>query len=187
MILDRLKRWFKGQLPDQVVPLYKNAKDEREALDLLRTERQKDAEAKESAMTELMQLADKEKSLFEQAKRETNETAKMRLVREIKYARQRVQDLNAKVQNIYEKRLRIFDEHIRAMELAIEAKSAPLPEAKSLEASALRAQEQAASLDDLAASAGGLGIEASSGMDREEQDILRELNRAKEADSASGG
>lgn len=187
MILERLKRWFKGQVPDQVMPLYKNAKDEREALDLLRAERQKDAEAKESAMTELMQLADKEKELFEKAKKETNETARMRLVREIKYARQRVQDLNAKVQNIYEKRLRIFDEHIRAMELALDAKSAPLPEAKSLEASALRAQEQAAALDDLATSAGGLAPETASGMDREEQDILRELNRAKEADDAARG
>ncbi len=187
MILDRLKRWFKGQLPDQVMPLYKNAKDEREALDLLRAERQKDAESKESAMAELMQLADKEKDLFEKAKKETNETAKMRIVREIKYARQRVQDLNAKVQNIYEKRLRIFDEHIRAMELALEARSAPLPEAKSLEASALRAQEQAATLDDLASSATGLAPDASSGMDREEQDILRELTRAKDADDASKG
>lgn len=186
MILDRLKRWFKGQLPDNLVPLYKNAKDEKEALDLLRTERQKDAEAKESAMTELMQLADKEKDLFEKAKKETNETSKMRLVREIKYTRQRVQDLNAKVASIYEKRLRIFDEHIRAMEMAIEAKSAPLPEAKSLEASSLRAQEQAASLDDLASSAGGLAPDSSSsGLDREEQDIMRELNNAKEADEAA--
>ena len=187
MILDRLKRWFKGQLPDSLVPLYKNAKDEKEALDLLRTERQKDAEAKESAMNELMQLADKEKELFEKAKKETNETAKMRLVREIKYARQRVLDLNAKVANIYEKRLKIFDEHIRAMELAIDSKGAPLPEAKSLEASALRAQEQAASLDDLASSAGGLAPDASSGLDREEQDIMRELRSAKEADDATKG
>lgn len=184
MILDRMKMWLKGQVPDQVMPLYKNAKDEREALDLLRAERQKDVEAKDSAMAELMQLADKEKELFEKAKKETNETSKLRLVREIKYARQRIQDLNAKVQNIYEKRLRIFDEHIRAMELALEAKSAPLPEAKSLEASAMKAQEQAAALDDLAANAGCLVSDAAGAMDREEQDILREINRAKEAEGS---
>src|SRR5436190_1229632 len=74
-------------LPEEVTPLYRGARNEREALVLLKEARRRDESRRRRAMADLEELDRAEEELLEEGKSDITESRKLMLARRIKEIR----------------------------------------------------------------------------------------------------
>jgi hypothetical protein len=178
-MLDKIRRMLGvKEIPEEVTPLYRGARNEREALALLREARRRDEQRRRRAMQDLEVFGSQEEELLEEGKGEVSESRRLMLARRIKEIRTKVEELNARIENIYNKRITIFNEHIGSLETVLELTTEELPDKKSMEEMAIRARELLENLEKSKELAQGIAQTAEpSQPDEEEKGILREMER----------
>jgi hypothetical protein len=187
MLLDRIKKMMGlGSIPDEVAPIYKGAKSEKEALELLRDARRRDEDRRNRALEDVEILQSKESELMEEGKRETDGNRRLSLARKIKDIRWKVEEVETRVENIFNKRIRIYKEHIASLETLVALAEEPLPSSKQLEDAAIKAKEKREDLDRTVAMAEGMSLDKQSEpvLDEEEKSILAEFEKHDEASLA---
>ena len=94
-MLDKIKKLLGvSTLPDEVTPFYRGAKNEREALILLKEARRRDESRRRRAMKDLEVLDRREEALLDEGKEDISDTRKLMLARTVKEIRVKMQDLN---------------------------------------------------------------------------------------------
>ena len=178
-MLDKIKRLLGVKdIPDEVTPLYRGARSEREALALLREARRRDEQRRRRAMQDLEVFGSQEEELLEEGKGEVSESRRLMLARRIKEIRTKVEELNGRIENIYNKRITIFNEHIGSLETVLELTTEELPDKKTMEEMAIRARELLENLEKSKELAQGIAQTAEPPQpDEEEKGILREMER----------
>ena len=107
-----------------------------------------------------------------------SESRRLMLARRIKEIRTKVDELNARIENIYNKRITIFNEHIGSLETVLELTTEELPDTKTMEEMAIRARELLENLEKSKELAQGIAQTAEPTQpDEEEKGILREMER----------
>ncbi|HVE38868.1 MAG TPA: hypothetical protein VNM14_03205, partial [Planctomycetota bacterium] len=134
-------------LPEEVTPLYRGARNEREALVLLKEARRRDESRRRRAMADLEELDRAEEELLEEGKGDITESRKLMLARRIKEIRWKMQELNNRIENIYNKRLKVLNEHVASLETILELTSEALPDKKAMEDMAIKAKQLLEDLD----------------------------------------
>src|SRR5262250_2042285 len=115
-MLDKIRKLLGVKdLPDEVTPLYRGARNEREALVLLKEARRRDESRRRRAMADRA-----EEELLEEGKGDITEARKLMLARRIKEIRWKMQELNNRIENIYNKRLKVLNEHVASLETILE-------------------------------------------------------------------
>jgi hypothetical protein len=178
-MLDKIRRLLGVKdIPEEVSPLYRGARSEREALALLREARRRDEQRRRRAMQDLEVFGTQEEELLEEGKGEVSESRRLMLARRIKEIRTKVDELNARIENIYNKRITIFNEHIGSLETVLELTTEELPDKKTMEEMAIRARELLENLEKSKELAQGIAQTAEPPQpDEEEKGILREMER----------
>jgi hypothetical protein len=178
-MLDKIKRLLGvREIPEEVTPLYRGARSEREALALLREARRRDEQRRRRAMQDLEVFGSQEEELLEEGKGEVSESRRLMLARRIKEIRTKVEELNGRIENIYNKRITIFNEHIGSLETVLELTTEELPDKKTMEEMAIRARELLENLEKSKELAQGIAQTAEPPQpDEEEKGILREMER----------
>src|SRR5262245_22811434 len=97
-------------IPEEVSPLYRGARNEREALILLKEARRRDEARRRRSMQDLEVLDRMEEELLEEGKGEITDNRKLMLARRVKEIRWKMTELNNRIENIYNKRLKIYNE-----------------------------------------------------------------------------
>ena len=166
-------------LPEEVTPLYRGARNEREALVLLKEARRRDESRRRRAMADLEELDRAEEELLEEGKSESiSESRKLMLARRIKEIRWKMQELNNRIENIYNKRLKVLNEHVASLETILELTSEALPDKKTMEDMAIKAKQLLEDLDKTKELAEGIAMTPEAAHpDDEEKEILREMER----------
>jgi hypothetical protein len=165
-------------LPDEVTPLYRGARNEREALVLLKEARRRDESRRRRAMADLEELDRAEEELLEEGKSDITESRKLMLARRIKEIRWKMQELNNRIENIYNKRLKVLNEHVASLETILELTSEALPDKKTMEDMAIKAKQLLEDLDKTKELAEGIALAPETAQpDDEEKEILREMER----------
>ncbi len=175
--IDRIKKMLgSDEIPEELTPLYRGARSEREALILLKESRRRDESRRRRAMQDLEVLDQMEEELLEEGKSETGENRRLLLARRIKEIRQKIGELNNRIENIYNKRIKVFNEHINSLETILELESEPLPDRKSMEDLAIKARERLEDLEKATELAEGMKHDQEEpAPDDEEAEILREM------------
>jgi hypothetical protein len=178
-MLDKIRRLLGvKEIPEEVTPLYRGARNEREALALLREARRRDEQRRRRAMQDLEVFGSQEEELLEEGKGEVSESRRLMLARRIKEIRTKVEELNARIENIYNKRITIFNEHIGSLETVLELTTEELPDKKTMEEMAIRARELLENLEKSKELAQGIAQTSEPPQpDEEEKGILREMER----------
>jgi hypothetical protein len=176
-MLTALKKFLKGDDRPEVVKMFEKAKDERQALVLLKESRGRDESRRANANQHINSLVLLEKRLMEQGQEENaTDSEKMHLVRQIKALREEMRDLQAKVDKIYTPRLRTVCQHIASLETVIEVKSEPIPSIEALENTAVKARTMMGDLDQAVELAHGISTPfMKEGPDKEEEAIMAEM------------
>jgi hypothetical protein len=165
-------------LPEEVTPLYRGARNEREALVLLKEARRRDESRRRRAMADLEELDRAEEELLEEGKGDITESRKLMLARRIKEIRWKMQELNNRIENIYNKRLKVLNEHVASLETILELTSEALPDKKAMEDMAIKAKQLLEDLDKTKELAEGIALAPETAQpDDEEKEILREMER----------
>jgi len=165
-------------LPEEVTPLYRCARNEREALVLLKEARRRDESRRRRAMADLEELDRAEEELLEEGKGDITESRKLMLARRIKEIRWKMQELNNRIENIYNKRLKVLNEHVASLETILELTSEALPDKKTMEDMAIKAKQLLEDLDKTKELAEGIALAPETAQpDDEEKEILREMER----------
>ena len=183
-MLDKIRKMLGVKdLPEEVTAFYRGAKNEREALVLLKEARRRDESRRRRAMQDLEVLDRMEEELLEEGKGEMTETRRLMLARRIKEIRWKMQDLNNRIENIYNKRLKVLNEHVASLETVLELTSEALPDRKSMEEMAIRAKQLLEDLEKTKELAEGISLTPEVQQpDDEEKEILREMEgRPQEA------
>ncbi len=176
-MLNKIKKMLGlSSLPDEVTPLYQGAKNEREALVLLKEARRRDESRRKRALDDLDVLSGMEEELLAEGRQEMTESRKLILARRIKEVRWKIQELNSRMENIYSKRLKIYNEHIASLETVMELSSEEIPDKSTMEEVAIKAKTMVEDLEKTRELAEGIsttfeGVQP----DAEEQEILKEL------------
>ena len=178
-MLDKIRRLLGvREIPEEVTPLYRGARNEREALALLREARRRDEQRRRRAMQDLEVFGSQEEELLEEGKGEVSESRRLMLARRIKEIRTKVEELNGRIENIYNKRITIFNEHIGSLETVLELTTEELPDKKAMEEMAIRARELLENLEKSKELAQGIAQTVEPALpDEEEKGILREMER----------
>ena len=178
-MLDKIRRLLGVKdIPEEVTPLYRGARSEREALALLREARRRDEQRRRRAMQDLEVFGSQEEELLEEGKGEVSESRRLMLARRVKEIRTKVEELNSRIENIYNKRITIFNEHIGSLETVLELTTEELPDKKTMEEMAIRARELLENLEKSKELAQGIAQTAEPPQpDEEEKGILREMER----------
>ena len=165
-------------LPEEVTPLYRGARNEREALVLLKEARRRDESRRRRAMADLEELDRAEEELLEEGKSDISDARKLMLARRIKEIRWKMQELNNRIENIYNKRLKVLNEHVASLETILELTSEALPDKKTMEDMAIKAKQLLEDLDKTKELAEGISLAPEAAQpDDEEKEILREMER----------
>ena len=165
-------------LPEEVTPLYRGAKNEREALILLKEARRRDESRRRRAMQDLEVLDRTEEDLLDEGKGEMTEARRLMLARRIKEIRWKMQELNNRIENIYNKRLKVLNEHVASLETILELTSETLPDKKTMEDMAIRAKQLLEDLEKTKELAEGIALAPEAPTpDDEEKEILREMDK----------
>jgi len=165
-------------LPEEVTPLYRGARNEREALVLLKEARRRDESRRRRAMADLEELDRAEEELLEEGKGDITESRKLMLARRIKEIRWKMQELNNRIENIYNKRLKVLNEHVASLETILELTSEALPDKKTMEDMAIKAKQLLEDLEKTKELAEGIALAPETAQpDDEEKEILREMER----------
>ena len=179
-MLDKIRKMLGVKdLPEEVTPLYRGARNEREALVLLKEARRRDESRRRRAMADLEELDRAEEELLEEGKGENiSESRKLMLARRIKEIRWKMQELNNRIENIYNKRLKVLNEHVASLETILELTSEALPDKKAMEDMAIKAKQLLEDLDKTKELAEGIALVPEAAQpDDEEKEILREMER----------
>ncbi|MBI3854989.1 MAG: hypothetical protein HY293_04780 [Planctomycetes bacterium] len=165
-------------LPEEVTPLYRGARNEREALVLLKEARRRDESRRRRAMADLEELDRAEEELLEEGKSDISDARKLMLARRIKEIRWKMQELNNRIENIYNKRLKVLNEHVASLETILELTSEALPDKKTMEDMAIKAKQLLEDLEKTKELAEGIALAPETAQpDDEEKEILREMER----------
>ena len=165
-------------LPEEVTPLYRGARNEREALVLLKEARRRDESRRRRAMSDLEELDRAEEELLDEGKSDITESRKLMLARRIKEIRWKMQELNNRIENIYNKRLKVLNEHVASLETILELTSEALPDKKTMEDMAIKAKQLLEDLEKTKELAEGISLAPETAQpDDEEKEILREMER----------
>lgn len=165
-------------LPEEVTPLYRGARNEREALVLLKEARRRDESRRRRAMADLEELDRAEEELLEEGKSDISESRRLMIARRIKEIRWRMQELNNRIENIYNKRLKILNEHVASLETILELTSEALPDKKAMEDMAIKAKQLLEDLEKTKELAEGIALAPENTQpDDEEKEILKEMER----------
>src|SRR5262245_8904032 len=172
-LIDRVRKLLGvDDIPEELSPLYRGARSEREALVLLKEARRRDEGRRKRAMQDLEVLDQMEEELLEEGKTETGENRKLMLARRVKEIRQKMAELNHRIEAIYNKRIKVFSEHITSLETVLEIESEPLPDKKTMEEMAVKAREKLEDLEKTSELAEGIAPEAEAAQpDAEEREI----------------
>jgi len=178
-MLDKIRKILGVKdLPDEVTPLYRGARNEREALVLLKEARRRDESRRRRAMADLEELDRAEEELLEEGKGDITESRKLMLARRIKEIRWKMQELNNRIENIYNKRLKVLNEHVASLETILELTSEALPDKKTMEDMAIKAKQLLEDLEKTKELAEGIALVPEAAQpDDEEKEILREMER----------
>src|SRR5436190_9747779 len=179
-MLDKIRKMLGVKdLPEEVTPLYRGARNEREALVLLKEARRRDESRRRRAMSDLEELDRAEEELLEEGKSESiSESRKLMLARRIKEIRWKMQELNNRIENIYNKRLKVLNEHVASLETILELTSEALPDKKTMEDMAIKAKQLLEDLEKTKELAEGIALAPETAQpDDEEKEILREMER----------
>ncbi|HXX92697.1 MAG TPA: hypothetical protein VEN81_03630 [Planctomycetota bacterium] len=172
------------EIPEEVTPLYRGAKTEREALVLLKEARRRDESRRRRAMQDLEVLDRMEEELLEEGKGGMTDNRRLMLARRIKEIRWKMQELNNRIENIYNKRLKVLNEHVASLETVLELTSESLPDKKTMEEMAIKAKQLLEDLEKTKELAEGISLSPEVPQaDDEEKEILREME--KRADVAA--
>jgi hypothetical protein len=186
-MLDKIRKLLGVKsLPEEVAPLYRDARDEREALVLLREARRRDEARRRRALGDLEELDRMEEELLEEGRRDMTDNRRLMIARRVKEIRWKMQELNHRIENIYNKRLRVLNEHVASLETVLELKAEPLPDRRTMEEMAIQAKQLLEELDKTRELAEGISTSPETARpDMEEKEILRELaSAAAEAEAA---
>jgi len=179
-MLDKIRKMLGVKdLPEEVTPLYRGARNERAALVLLKEARRRDESRRRRAMADLEELDRAEEELLEEGKSESiSESRKLMLARRIKEIRWKMQELNNRIENIYNKRLKVLNEHVASLETILELTSEALPDKKTMEDMAIKAKQLLEDLEKTKELAEGIALVPEAAQpDDEEKEILREMER----------
>src|SRR5262245_4653708 len=178
-MLDKIRKLLGVKdLPEEVTPLYRGAKNEREALILLKEARRRDESRRRRAMQDLEVLDRMEEELLEEGKGEMTDNRRLMLARRIKEIRWKMQELNNRIENIYNKRLKVLNEHVASLETVLELTSEALPDKKTMEEMAIKAKQLLEDLEKTKELAEGIALVPEAAQpDDEEKEILREMER----------
>ena len=178
-MLDKIRKMLGVKdLPEEVTPLYRGARSEREALVLLKEARRRDESRRRRAMADLEELDRAEEELLEEGKADITEARKLMLARRVKEIRWKMQELNNRIENIYNKRLKVLNEHVASLETILELTSEALPDKKTMEDMAIKAKQLLEDLDKTKELAEGIALAPETAQpDDEEKEILREMER----------
>ncbi len=178
-MLDKIRKMLGVKdLPEEVTPLYRGARSEREALVLLKEARRRDESRRRRAMADLEELDRAEEELLEEGKQDITDARKLMLARRVKEIRWKMQELNNRIENIYNKRLKVLNEHVASLETILELTSEALPDKKTMEDLAIKAKQLLEDLDKTKELAEGIALAPEAARpDDEEKEILREMER----------
>ena len=178
-MLDKIRKMLGVKdLPEEVTPLYRGARSEREALVLLKEARRRDESRRRRAMADLEELDRAEEELLEEGKGDISDSRKLMLARRVKEIRWKMQELNNRIENIYNKRLKVLNEHVASLETILELTSEALPDKKTMEDLAIKAKQLLEDLDKTKELAEGIALTPEAARpDDEEKEILREMER----------
>ena len=178
-MLDKIRKMLGVKdLPEEVTPLYRGARSEREALVLLKEARRRDESRRRRAMADLEELDRAEEELLEEGKADITDARKLMLARRVKEIRWKMQELNNRIENIYNKRLKVLNEHVASLETILELTSEALPDKKTMEDLAIKAKQLLEDLDRTKELAEGIALAPEAARpDDEEKEILREMER----------
>jgi|SRR5579859_5043094 len=178
-MLDKIRKMLGVKdLPEEVTPLYRGARSEREALILLKEARRRDESRRRRAMADLEELDRAEEELLEEGKGDITDARKLMLARRVKEIRWKMQELNNRIENIYNKRLKVLNEHVASLETILELTSEALPDKKTMEDLAIKAKQLLEDLDKTKELAEGIALAPEAARpDDEEKEILREMER----------
>ena len=178
-MLDKIRKMLGVKdLPEEVTPLYRGARNEREALVLLKEARRRDESRRRRAMADLEELDRAEEELLEEGKGDITDARKLMLARRIKEIRWKMQELNNRIENIYNKRLKVLNEHVASLETILELTSEALPDKKTMEDMAIKAKQLLEDLEKTKELAEGIALAPEAAQpDDEEKQILREMER----------
>jgi hypothetical protein len=178
-MLDKIRKMLGVKdLPEEVTPLYRGARSEREALVLLKEARRRDESRRRRAMADLEELDRAEEELLEEGKGDITDSRKLMLARRVKEIRWKMQELNNRIENIYNKRLKVLNEHVASLETILELTSEALPDKKAMEDLAIKAKQLLEDLDKTKELAEGIAMTPEAARpDDEEKEILREMER----------
>ena len=178
-MLDKIRKMLGVKdLPEEVTPLYRGARSEREALVLLKEARRRDESRRRRAMADLEELDRAEEELLEEGKGDISDARKLMLARRVKEIRWKMQELNNRIENIYNKRLKVLNEHVASLETILELTSEALPDKKTMEDMAIKAKQLLEDLEKTKELAEGISLAPEAAQpDDEEKEILREMER----------
>jgi hypothetical protein len=178
-MLDKIRKMLGVKdLPEEVTPLYRGARSEREALILLKEARRRDESRRRRAMADLEELDRAEEELLEEGKGDITDARKLMLARRVKEIRWKMQELNNRIENIYNKRLKVLNEHVASLETILELTSEALPDKKTMEDMAIKAKQLLEDLEKTKELAEGIALTPEAAQpDDEEKSILREMER----------
>jgi len=178
-MLDKIRKMLGVKdLPEEVTPLYRGARNEREALVLLKEARRRDESRRRRAMSDLEELDRAEEELLEEGKGDITDSRKLMLARRVKEIRWKMQELNNRIENIYNKRLKVLNEHVASLETILELTSEALPDKKTMEDMAIKAKQLLEDLEKTKELAEGIAMVPETAQpDDEEKEILREMER----------
>jgi hypothetical protein len=179
LMLDKIRKLLGvKEIPEEVTPLYRGAKTEREALILLKEARRRDESRRRRAMQDLEVLDRMEEELLEEGKGEMTDNRRLMLARRVKEIRWKVQELNNRIENIYNKRLKVLNEHVASLETVLELTSEALPDKKTMEEMAIKAKQLLEDLEKTKELAEGISLTPETPQaDDEEKEILREMEK----------
>ena len=178
-MLDKIRKMLGVKdIPEDVSTFYRGAKNEREALVLLKEARRRDESRRRRAMQDLEVLDRMEEELLEDGKSDMSDARRLMLARRVKEIRWKTQDLNNRIESIYNKRLKVLNEHIASLETVLELTSEALPDRKSMEEMAIKAKQLLEDLEKTRELAEGISQSPEAPQaDDEEKEILREMER----------
>jgi hypothetical protein len=178
-MLDKIRKILGVKdIPEEVSPLYRGAKSEREALILLKEARRRDEARRRRAMQDLEVLDRMEEELLEEGKQEMTDNRRLMLARRVKEIRWKMQELNNRIENIYNKRLKVYNEHVASLETVLELTAEALPDKRAMEDMAIKAKQLLEDLEKAKELAEGIALTPEQAVpDAEEKEILREMEK----------
>lgn len=190
MLMEKVKEMLgTDEVSEDVEPFYSRADDLREALYLIREARYRDEQRKSRAMQDLEILQEKEEAFMEEGERAENQTGRVIAAGKVKEIRDKKEEIQHKINNIFKKRIKIYSEHMKSLETIVAMDQEELPSEERLKEYAVRAREKLEQLEDTFSMAEGVDFATEGGLSvtREEKEIMEEFDRKKSGEREKEG